>query len=255
MRIGILTDIHENTTALMDAIRIAEINNVDELACLGDITGYDTRFYNFPSRSARECVRLIKSNFRWVVAGNHDLHASRRIPAYTNGFSYPDNWFSLSAPERKSAASGRVWCYEGEAQNDLSGEELEFLLEIPEFLTEEQPDASYLFSHYIFPDFTGATTQYAKKNSQMEKHWNFMKSNNLKISFIGHSHNFLAGFAYKSKFPFLHAFHSLPNNTFTLGNEPVVVLLPPVTGEKGRTGFSVFDTETTNLSIIPTITS
>ncbi|MFH0841446.1 MAG: metallophosphoesterase [Bacteroidota bacterium] len=253
MRIGILTDIHENTAALKNAFRMADLHKVDELACLGDIAGYDTRFYGHDSRSAGECVRLVKSNCQWVVAGNHDLHAAGRLPVYTNGFSYPSGWFSMSTSERKEAASGRVWCYENEAVNDLDAEESDYLRKIPEMLVPNEINAPFLFSHYIYPDLTGSTTQYVKRNLHMGKHWDLMKSQNLTVSFIGHSHNFLAGFAYKNNIPFLHAFHSLPNNIFQLGNEPVVILLPPLSGEKGRTGFSIIDTDNMKLSIITTL--
>jgi hypothetical protein len=187
------------------------------------------------------------------VAGNHDLHAAGRFPVYTNGFSYPEGWFSMSPSERKIAASGMVWCYENEAVNDLTAEESDYLRKIPEMLVPGEVNAAFLFSHYIYPDLTGSTTQYVKRNHHMEKHWDLMKSQNLTVSFIGHSHNFFAGFAYKSKVPFIHAFHSLPNNIFQLGSEPVVILLPPLSGEKGRTGFSIIDTVNMKLSIISTL--
>ena len=109
---------------------------------------------------------------------------------------------------------------------------------------------SSLFSHYIFPDLTGSTTQYIERNRQMRKHWEFMNSNNLNFSFIGHSHNFFAGFAYKNNGALLKAFHSLPHNYFYLGQEQVAIMLPPLTGEKGRTGFSVLDTDNMKLSIV-----
>ena len=82
-----------------------------------------------------------------------------------------------------------------------------------------------------------------------------MKSHNLKFSFIGHSHSYFAGFAYYNNRSFLRAFHSLPNNIFYLGDESAIILLPPLSGEKGRTGFSIIDTENMKLSIIPTGTS
>jgi predicted phosphodiesterase len=252
MKIGIITDIHENAARLGEVFKAAEKNQCEELACLGDIVGYDTRFYDHSAeRSAGECIGLIRSNCRWIVAGNHDLFASSRFPSWSNGFEYPAEWFGLSNDEKKILSKGRVWCYDSEAQNDLSDNDLEFLLTIPEYaLTTVRHDV-ILFSHYIFPDLSGSTTRYIERNNQMLKHWDFMRSNLVKFSFIGHSHSYFAGFAYRNNSSFLKAFHSLPNNSFNLGEEPVVVILPPVSGEKGRTGFSVLDTENRKLTIIP----
>ncbi|OFY65699.1 MAG: hypothetical protein A2V64_00330 [Bacteroidetes bacterium RBG_13_43_22] len=256
MRIGIVTDIHENANLLREALRLADNHKCDELACLGDIVGCDTRFYDHSaSRSAKECIGLIRSSCRWIVAGNHDLFASARLPSWSNGFVYPENWFVISGPERKKVSSGKVWCYESEASNDLSVNESGFLTEIPEFLIPSGINDTFLFSHYIFPDFTGSTTLYIERNHQLKKHWDFMKSHNLKFSFIGHAHSSFAGFAYNRNRSFLRAFHSLPNNSFYLGDEPVVILLPPLSGEKGRTGFSIIDTENMKLSLIPIFTS
>jgi hypothetical protein len=252
MRIGIITDIHENAILLHEVLRMADKHHCNEVACLGDIVGYDTRFSDHSAtRSAKECVGLVRSICRWIVAGNHDLFASARLPSWSNGFVYPENWFGISGAERKKISSGKVWCYESEASNDLSADESEFLSGIPEFLIPSGISDTFLFSHYIFPDFTGSTTQYIERNHQLKDHWEFMNSHNLKFSFIGHAHNSFAGFAYNNNRSFLKAFHSLPNNTFCLGDEPVVILLPPLSGEKDRTGFSIIDTINMRLSILP----
>jgi hypothetical protein len=253
MRIGILTDIHENLMVLQETLSLASFHKCDELACLGDIVGCDTRFYDHSmTRSAKTCIGLIKSNCRWIVTGNHDLHAAGRLPSYSNGFEYPVNWFSMSSAERKKASSGKVWCYESEANNDMSAGELDFMQDLPEFIIPAVINNTFLFSHYIFPDFTGSTTLYIERNHQLKSHWDFMNSHNLKFSFIGHSHSTFAGFAYKNNGSFMLAFHSLPNNSFSLGDEPVVILLPPLSGDKGRTGFTIIDTGEMRLSLFST---
>jgi len=112
MKIGIITDIHENVEMLREALRLASVNKCDEIVCLGDIVGYDQRFYTFiQKRSATTCLDLVRSNCRWIVPGNHDLFAAGRVPSYTNGFKYPDTWFEMNAGERKKVAQGKVWCY------------------------------------------------------------------------------------------------------------------------------------------------
>jgi Calcineurin-like phosphoesterase len=254
MRIGIFTDIHENSEMLIKALRIAEASGCNELLCLGDIVGFDLRFYRYDlKRSAGECVRLIKSNCKWVVAGNHDLFASGRIPVYSNGFTYPEIWFKSDPGERRKLSLGKVWSYEGDAPNDLGEDEIVFLRDLPEFIVTSAPGIGCLFSHYIYPDFTGSTTQYIKRNHHLDKLWEFMDLRDARYSFSGHSHSIFAGFAYKGKpngaRSYLKAIHSIASDSFNLGDEQVMVQIPPLSGEKGRTGFSIFDTDNMTLII------
>lgn len=253
MKIGILTDIHENTEMLAEALRLAEANKCDELVCLGDIVGYDRRFYKYiRKRSAKECLGLIRTNCRYIVAGNHDLFAAERFPAYSNGFKYPEQWFSLTGEERKLLSEGKVWSYEYDDPVDLEEEDHAFLKSLPEYLTTSFNEVTILFSHYIYPDLTGSTTTYIERNHQLKDAWRFMDEQKSKYSFYGHSHGSFAGFAYRDSFSFLKAFHAIPDSSFNLGDEMVIITLPPLAGEKGRTGFSIIDTETMKLNIIST---
>jgi len=253
MRIGIFTDIHENTKMLQEALRLAEVKKCDELVCLGDIVGFDRRFYkSIRERSAKNCLELIRSNCKWVVAGNHDLFAARRFPVYSNGFKYPDHWFTMSSEERKFVSAGKVWSYEFDDPNDLSEEDIAFIRSLPEFITTSFKGISSLFSHYIFPDFTGSTTQYIERNRQLKAAWDFMSTNQLIYSFSGHSHGCFAGFAYRTSSSLFKAINSIPTDSFNLGNEMIVISLPPLAGEKGKTGFSIIDTETMKLEIVST---
>lgn len=79
-----------------------------------------------------------------------------------------------------------------------------------------------------------------------------METNRITISFSGHSHNHFAGFAYRNAGSFLKAIHTIPDSSFNLGNDMVAVLLPPLSGERGRTGFSIVDTAARRLTIIYT---
>jgi predicted phosphodiesterase len=251
MKIGIITDIHENAPMLRKVIDLAEKHGCDELACLGDIVGYDSRFYGYQKeRSARECVKLVKASCKWIVAGNHDLFASGRFPGYTNGFEYPAGWFSMAPAERKSASKGKVWSYECDEPNDLGEQDLEFMRSLPELVTDLIDGVSYMFSHYIYPDLSGSTTRYVERNRQICLAWEFLEHNNVRYSFSGHSHQLFAGFAYKSSGSMLKAVHPIPDRIFNLGDEPVIIILPPLSGEKGRTGFSIADTGNRKVSII-----
>ncbi len=251
MKIGIITDIHENVQMLREAFRLASVHKCDEIVCLGDIAGFDQRFYTVNTgRSARTCLEMVRSNCRWIVPGNHDLFAAGRIPSYTNGFKYPDMWFEMNAMERKNAAHGKVWCYDGDAPNDLVEDDRLFIKSLPEYVTLSFNGIASLFSHYIYPDFTGSTTQYLKRNYQLHGLWEFMNLQKVKYSFSGHSHNHFAGIAYKGRGFFLQAIHSVPLQSFNLGDEMLMILLPPLAGEKGRSGFSIIDLDRMKLDII-----
>jgi predicted phosphodiesterase len=251
MRIGIITDIHENVEMLQESIRLAAVHKCDELVCLGDITGFDQRFYRYSNtRSAKACVELIRSNCRWIAAGNHDLHAAGTFPSYSNGFAYPEDWFKMNIEGRKTVSRGRVWCYEGDSPNDLDEDELVFIRKLPEQILVNVNDITCLFSHYIFPDLTGSTTRYVKRNTHLKEHWEFMNHFKVKYSFCGHFHNFFAGFAYKTINPFSKAIHSIPHNSFNLGDERVIIVIPPLAGERGRASFSMIDMKSLKFNII-----
>ena len=256
MRIGIFTDIHENVEMLQRALDMALINRCDELVCLGDITGFDRRFYRYDyTRSASGCIKLIRENFRWIVAGNHDLFSAGRIPSWTDGFQFPESWFMMDPSERKLKAAGKVWCYEGDAETDMCKDEIDFLGSLPEFIITDAPGINCLFSHYFFPDLTGSTTRYAERGRHLTGHWEFMDTNKVLYSFSGHTHNHFTGFAYKGSGSLFRAFQNLPNDSFCLGKEKIIIALPPLSGEKGRTGFTIFDSDQKKLSVINFIQS
>lgn len=251
MRIGIITDIHENTGLLVGSLRIASERKCDEIVCIGDIAGYDHRFYNYDSaRSAKECLRLIRANCKYITTGNHDLFAAGRFPEYSNGFAYPVDWFTLDPARRKSLAMGKVWSYEGESSNDLNEDDMEFLKKLPEFIIADFKGTKCLFSHYFAPDYTGSTTLYVERKAQLKNHWKLLMENNVSLSFCGHTHNSFTGFSYRSAGFFAKAIQSFPGSKFNLGDEVSAVILPPLSGEKGRCSFAVFDTSCNRLEIL-----
>jgi hypothetical protein len=253
MKIGIITDIHENADLLKEALRLAEKNKCDEIVCLGDIVGFDRRFYRHnKNRSAKACIDLIRSNCRWVAAGNHDLFAAGRLPAYSNGFVYPGNWFELDPEDRIAASRGKVWSYNSDDPNDLGDYEIDYIKSLPEFCIVPFNSTFCLFSHYIYPDLTGSTTRYAERNYQLKEAWQFMDQHKVMYSFAGHSHNSFTGFAYRNAGSFLKAIHLIADYSFNLGNEIVIIVLPPLAAEKGRSGFSIIDSDSMRLDIIST---
>ena len=149
MKIGIISDIHEDSRSLETAIRILEKKNCDELVCLGDIVGFDVLYYRYLSkRDAARCVALIRDNCRYVVAGNHDFFAARRIPASNGMFPFPKDWYELDFRERERLGKGKVWLFEHqELSSLLNQKEKDFLESLPEHIVVEFDRQRILFSH------------------------------------------------------------------------------------------------------------
>ncbi len=65
MRIGIVSDVHSNLTALEAVLQ--DMGAVDAVWCLGDFVGYGP----YPN----ECIALLRDRGGAAIAGNHDLAA------------------------------------------------------------------------------------------------------------------------------------------------------------------------------------
>lgn len=251
MRLALITDVHENQDLLARALSLAENMVCDEIACLGDITGFDPRFYHFgESRSARECVRMIASNCRYVVSGNHDLHSVMRFPSWSDGFEFPAGWFRMDPGIRRSISMGKVWSYEQDLPADLDDKSFEYLRSLPEFLPIQEDKTGILISHYLAPDFTGSLTKYIEKKSQTKAHWDHLQKLQCGVSFTGHSHRDFPAFSYNDTRWSIHAFHTMHGNRFYLGEENTIVSLPPLAAGRGRSSFAIFDSFTRDLEII-----
>lgn len=71
MRIAIFSDVHANIDALDVVFAHIDAQNVDALACLGDIVGY--------GGAPQECATRIRERARWTVLGNHDAAVGGRM--------------------------------------------------------------------------------------------------------------------------------------------------------------------------------
>ena len=69
MRIGVVSDIHSNLTALVTVLE--DMGPVDTLWCLGDFVGYGP----WPN----ECIAVLRERGAKAIAGNHDLAATGKI--------------------------------------------------------------------------------------------------------------------------------------------------------------------------------
>jgi predicted phosphodiesterase len=190
MKIGFISDIHEDIVSLEKALHLLSVENCDSVICLGDIVGFTLPFYRYiESRSADECVRLVKENCCKVVAGNHDLYAIRKVPYYKSGFDYGDNWYNLDYEVRAGKSRNRIWLYEdNEIKSYLSDSSKEFLNSLNEIEIFESGGLKLLISHFCYPDFSGSAIFFPGEVFHLEKHFNFMNENNCRISISGHGH-------------------------------------------------------------------
>jgi len=62
----IISDIHGNLPALEAVLNSAYTNDISEVICLGDVTGY----YPF----INECIKLLESIHAKTILGNHDVY-------------------------------------------------------------------------------------------------------------------------------------------------------------------------------------
>ena len=137
MRIGIISDIHEDYKSLKNALSSIEKMNVDEVVCLGDIVGFNTKSFNYlERRDPANCIAAIRENCSIVVTGNHDLYAVRKTPVHDAGFNFTKNWYSLGYDERKQRGGNHVWLYEDlELSAMLNTKDRTYLASLPETAT------------------------------------------------------------------------------------------------------------------------
>jgi len=237
MRLGIFTDIHEDALRLDEALRLFEKSNCDQLVCLGDITGFDVMYYRYIStRNASKCISLIKSNCKYVVAGNHDLFSIRKIPKSNGFFSFPDNWYDLDFSERERLSDRKIWLFEHqELSSLLSKADKEYIASLPEYIATKMNDIGVFFSHSIYPDFTGSLILRPKNHWDFNEHFGFLKKNGCMIGFSGHLHPSGYGKATQENYDF----YSFGVDKFKYS--PVQYISPCISNSANKNGFLIAD--------------
>jgi predicted phosphodiesterase len=233
MRYAIISDIHEDVVNLRKAFAKIEKTGVDKIVCLGDISGFSARHYSFiDSRNASECLGMIREKCDIIIAGNHDLHAARRTPEISPLFSYPDNWYRNDFPTRLKLSEGRLWQYDTDELDALySHEDIDFVSSLPEFSVEND----ILFTHYLYPNLTGAARQFYIEIEALQAHRRFMGERGCRISFSGHPHH--SGLLVVAEKQIVEKRFNRKMQLSGVNS----VLVPPVVRSRGGSGFCVFD--------------
>lgn len=190
MKLGIISDIHEDLIRLKESFSILDKHGCNEVACLGDIAGFSIPSFGYmDTRDASACLELVKNNCSYIVAGNHDLFPAEKIPVQKAGFHYPDNWYELDYIDRKKLAADQVWLNEEVELNTLfSSEEKSYISTLPEYLVMDCGGVHLLLSHYLYPDLTGSTRKYYKEFGPVDDHLDFIEQNNCLLGISGHQH-------------------------------------------------------------------
>ncbi len=239
MKVAIISDIHEDIAGLQRALlRIGKLG-VDEVACLGDISGFSVpHYHHYAIRNAHECLRLIKENCKYIIPGNHDLNACKRIPEISPEFDYPSNWFQLDYFTKKKMANGKLWLYE---ENELipyyTDEDMVFLSNLPLYQVIDVMDFKFLFTHYIFPNLIGNYSYFCNTYNDYLEHFNFMQSKKTVLGFAGHVH---------PDRPFVVSKNKITEKRFgkvILPETNSIVVVPAIAGNKRKNGFCIFDSE------------
>lgn len=237
MKYALISDIHEDVINLKLALKMIEKEACDEIICLGDIMGFNKNYYEHgATKNATECLSIIRSSCSKVIVGNHDLHALKKIPQFTKGFNFPENWYGLGMDEREKHANNQVWLYnDGEQESTFIEHDKEWLESLPELDFINLGEYSIMLSHYIHPNTSGSLRGFYYDGFEFEAHKKLMEENNCVLSFAGHMH--CSGLYISSRRIKTKRF----NRTYKIkyGDS---ILIPPIVDSKNGSGFCIFDT-------------
>lgn len=247
MKLGIISDIHEDILGLREALGILHGQGCHEIACLGDIAGFSIPSFGYPeSRDASACLALVRENCKFIVAGNHDLYPARKVPEFDAGFGYPADWYDLDYSRRKEMARDEVWLNEeNELDTLLSADEKAFLGTLTECLAVEEGGCRILFSHYLYPDLSGSSRRYYEAFGPVEEHLDFIEGNSCMIGFSGHKH--VEGIFRASRTG--SGYEGF--GEYRLDRKLQWIAGPCIANGKKENGCMIFDTESFLLKVVP----
>lgn len=190
MKVGILSNIHDNINKLQDAINALRTAKCDSVVCLGDMVGSTIPhcLHYFDKRDSSGVLQKLQKHCEVIVIGNHDLNAVGRIPKYTADFKYPKGWAKMDYYSKQEFSKGKIWLYENELPTLLNRNDRIHLIGLPEVQFKNYDEMVVMYSHYAYPDVTGSTSITYRNPKYLKKHFRYMNIHNAKISFSGHEH-------------------------------------------------------------------
>lgn len=246
MKFGLLSDIHEDSQQLGKALKTLEKMGCNQLICLGDIVGYSVyhlAFFDTPDANA--CIQAVRQNCSYVLAGNHDLNAARRLPKHQAGLNIPPDWYERSYVEKAKAFFGKIWLYDDEIPAEIDKKHIEFLQNLPEKFIVPCENFNILLSHYVFPDLTGITTRRIFNRYDTQEHLHFMQQEDCRFAFAGHTHFSEMLMATPQKHQFFE--HGSPKTLNQPDSQPTLIFTPPVLTSERPAAVLTFDTQTCQL--------
>jgi predicted phosphodiesterase len=227
VRLAFLSDIHEDLISLQKVLKKIDQKGCDKIICLGDISGFNESFYRYRNkRDAPACLDLVRKRCDIIVPGNHDLHAVGRIP------------------EPHAGSNEELWPHEEDLDPGYSEEQIAFLASLPTYRVLAAPGYGILLSHYVFPNLSGFNKGFYTRASEFEPHFLWMQKANCAVGFTGHAH--ARGFYTVTP----TKFKQYRYKSIQLEDFPEIVGIPPVTRHNNRTGFCIFDTDSSLLQVI-----
>ncbi len=253
MKIGIVSDIHEDANLLKEAFKVLRAEGCHQIVCLGDLTGYDFFDHSdaytgfLKSRNAHEVIKMVKEECEFVLVGNHDLYSIKKLPKHKADFQYAENWYALDYQTRQELSKGKVHLYEHTSLSPLlTKEDMLYIEHLPEYVIKKYGDLKILFSHYAYPDLTGDTQFNIKTSKDVHQHFMFMKKHGCTLGISGHDHcDGIKIFTENtvSKIPF--------NKSVQLTDEMTWLHGPCVVNGGRPNGVLILNTDTMELTAIP----
>ncbi len=214
MKIGIISDIHGNAEALHSVLK--ELEDVDQIVCLGDIVGYGADPVYCIEKIRELEAPCIKGNHEGAITGELDLYYfnedAQQAIQWTKRQLKEQHFGYLSRLKRKITIHKDVLGVHGSPRQPLW-----------EYILDKQT-ADEIFSHFDF-----------------------------QIYFIGHSH--IAGyFTFQRKNRVVHYFNAIDGVEVTIQQDCSYIINCGSVGQprdrNPQASFVIFDTEQLNAHII-----